>query len=223
MAIAVDTSVAGSSGSSSSFALPALSTAGTNEIIMVFVETNGGPVTSISDTASLTWTFLKNQDDGNAGEKMEMWYAKAAAQLSSDVITVNTTSAAFITACAVAISGANFSSPFDSNAAIPTSHDNSNHLTFTTSNANDLLIAGGRSGGQAPDAPYTTIYAANFLSVGYVIVSTTQSSGSDFSVNGGSSTWAVGTALVQDTGGGGTTPWVPNAMDAIRQRSVVLA
>lgn len=92
-------------------------------------------VTSVSDTAGLTWTLHKQFNwqithGSVTRQDMEIWWAHAPSALTGDTITVTTANTstnalAGLTddSCFVAfgISGANFTSPFDTNVSIPAS------------------------------------------------------------------------------------------------------
>lgn len=160
---------AANSGSSNALALSAFSTTYPNSLICVAVMTNGGPATAPTG-GGLSFTLRKRQ--GTNPTNLELWTAIADAPLSSQVITVNTTSADFVTACVFAFSGVNAASPFDSNGALPGTTN-----SFTTSNADDILLCIGRlaSSSETEDAGFTLITGADFLGVEYKIVSATQS------------------------------------------------
>lgn len=161
------------SGGTASQALPAFSNSACNQIAYVDIITNGGPVTGVT-SANATWSKRTNTINGSTTH--ELWFAKPAAALTSEVVTVATTTSAFFTAYIFAFSGSHIASPFDGNGAIP-SVTNGGTCTFTTSNANDILIAGGVSGNTSPDTSYTLIFGSgtNFLLSEYQIVSATQS------------------------------------------------
>jgi hypothetical protein len=180
------------SGGSSALALPAFSTTYGNDVVYVALVTNGGP--GLAPTGGgLTFTLRARDNDGTSNDNVELWSAIASSPLSGAVITVNTTSSAFVTGCIFAFSGTKSSSPFDSNAAIPAITSTGNYFippTFTTSNngtvGNDILIALGRTGGTVTAAAgFTLITGANFLGVNYQLVSSPQSAVTW--------TWATGT------------------------------
>ncbi len=173
------------SSSTGALALPAFSTTYDEDIIYIGVITNGGPVTSITG-GGLTWAVRTTENSG--GTNVEIWYAKAATALSGVVFTVNTTSAAFITAAVFAVSGASYASPFDANASIPEEAANGVALSISTTTADDILIVVSLSGGSNTiDAPYTSLHASDFLSVGYQILTGT--------VSGQGATWNSGGSL----------------------------
>ena len=112
-------------------------------MIVAFIADNFGPVVSITDTAGLTWQE-RARNVGIAGQYFEEeWYAIATSSLSSDVITITQTGSGVIPVDAFGVSGANTSSPFDGTAATNASGDITG---YSTSNADDMLIAGYREG-----------------------------------------------------------------------------
>lgn len=109
-----------------------LTTADTDDIIVLIFGselnsvTNQGYITvsSISDTASLTWHRRGGGTAVNNGiyRNIEEWYAISTAALTSDVITVTVTgpySSGYTMLNAFGVSGANLSIPFDNNSVLP--------------------------------------------------------------------------------------------------------
>lgn len=176
--LAVDSSVHATSNTTSN-ALT-LSTSGTNRVIIVSAATNGGPVTGVSDTAGLTWT--KAGDTMSLGasgsQDLELWWAPAAAQLSSDVITVSYTSGVFNSATALAVSGAtSISSPFDGAAAVKWGFASDDPNSITTTAASTLVVGTFRFGSTAsPTAGsgFTLVSGADFAMTEYQILSSAQ-------------------------------------------------
>ena len=175
------------SGSASTLALPAFSTTYAGQVFIAFM-TNGGP--GLAPTGGgLTFTNRAVVDNTVTNQNTELWSAPSAAPITSQVFTLNTTAANFLTGVIWAFSGVKTSAVFDPTAATTTS--TGTYPTFNTSNANDTLFAIGRTGGTVtPPSGFTLIYGANFLGVAYQLVSATQS--------GTAWTWATG------TNGGGT-------------------
>ena len=153
-----------------------LTTANANDVIIVDVVQNGTSVSSVSDAAGLVWHARAIA--GTAPFTIYEYYAIAPNALSSDAITVNFAgTASYADVNAFGVSGANTASPFDSNVSVPATPANSTG-SITTSNANDLIIAGYRFGGNATPvagAGWTAINASGgyYLSE-YQIVSATQ-------------------------------------------------
>lgn len=114
-------------------------------IILTSYETSSSiHISSISDSAGLTWLDRKTLANSGQGGTTEEWYAIAANPLSSDTITVTYSSSsttAGITAFGIA--GANTASPFDSNLASPvtnTGSSSSPSVSITTHNSPDIII-----------------------------------------------------------------------------------
>lgn len=181
MALAIDGNVDVGLGSAhSSIVLPALSTSGTNRLIVVVAAVNGPAVvvSSVTSTSSLTFT-LRATCGGDY--PIEEWVAVAAAQLTNEVITVNYSAATtFSQANAFGISGGNTSTKYDSNGSLPATSTADANLSISTSNANTLIIGGFRIVNGVPNAPGgswtvlspgTTSYFLTF----YQIASATQS------------------------------------------------
>lgn len=184
------------SGTTAALALPGFTTTNGNVIVYIGTTTNGGPITSITG-ASLTWAQRAGMFTGNAGEYTELWYAKSSSALSGAVFTINNTSSAFIGGTVFAFSGAAFASPFDTNASIPETTPGGTSLSFSTDNANDILVIVGRGTGGA-DPPYTQVASnANFVSAGYRSVTATQSPTSILWAGGGAFYMSIADAIMQ--------------------------
>lgn len=202
MALSVSGTPVTNAGTGTPLALPAFTAAGSNLVVVVGVIINGGTVTSISDTAGLTWTRRAAGGGGQFGT--EEWYAISSGALSSDIITINQSGGGYIAAGAFAIAGARVSaSPFDQNAALPaigSSGDGSaiSDVTATTSTANDILIGIYRASVASPTAGtgFTVAVGAGFMLMEYQIVSATQSA-LDVPLGGGATNnGGIGDAIV---------------------------
>ena len=154
-----------------------LTTADGNDVIILNVAENGTSVSSVSDTDGLTWH--EKAVAGTAGNLIYQYYAVAPTALSADTITVTFAGTSYFTDLnAFGITGANTSSPFDTNASLPATA-NSGTASATTSNADDLVLAAYRFGSDtSPSAGsgWTAINSGSdyFLSE-YQIVAATQS------------------------------------------------
>ena len=135
MTLALD-GVVNYSGASGMSMLPGLTTANTNVVIILFIYGNGTSASAISDTAGLTWNFRASYTSNTyANNNIALYYAVSSAALSNDVITI--TSAAFngITAIAFGVSGANTTTPFDTNVSLPmTGETDPGTISTTASN-----------------------------------------------------------------------------------------
>jgi hypothetical protein len=74
---------------------------------------NNGGVTSVTDTAGLTWKKRNRRSTGGTTPITEIWWAHAPTALVGDVITVHTNLTGFIVINALAIAGANVNTPWD--------------------------------------------------------------------------------------------------------------
>src|SRR4029077_20110557 len=119
-------------------------------VIILEVLQNGTTVSSVSDTAGLVWH--QRAVAGTGSQTIYEYYAIAANAVAADTITVNFTgTASYVDLNAFGISGANTSSPFDSNLSLPATPADSLG-TVTTSNANDFIFAAYRSLDPTPSA-----------------------------------------------------------------------
>lgn len=198
MALALDGSVHGNSGSASSLSV-SLTTANAGDDIFVVVTTNGGPVTSVTATG-LTFS-LHTAGQFSAGQPLEIWYAKNAGVLTAVSITINTTSADFITVDAFGISGADVSTVFDSNGSVPnlTTVFGGDAIISTTSANCFLLGAYRQSSTVSPTAGagFTLISGADYQLVEYFIVSAAQTNFDFTKITGRDDTRVgIGTAIM---------------------------
>ena len=167
MALALD----GSNGvivtSSSTTAAVTLSTAQSNDVIVLVSEANGvsqtgstAHITSISaGTLSFTNRVLLSLINN---QSIELWYAVAASPLSALSITATYGTSIVATMCAFGISGANTTTIVDPNGVLPVNNNTAADPTFSTTDANTFVIGWLRFGSIAtPTAGtgWTAIYA----------------------------------------------------------------
>ena len=178
-----------------------LTTAVNNDVIILGIEENGTTVGVISDTAGLTWHMRAVA--GSSPNLIYEYYAIAPTALAGDVITVGFSGAAsYATLNAFGISGANTSSPFDTNVSLAATSANST-VSVTTSNANDLIFADYRLAPANPSSGsgWTGIASGDYYLSEYQIVAATQTglvatvSNGGQTINGG-----IVDAVVQATG-----------------------
>jgi hypothetical protein len=182
-----------------------LTTPSSLDIIDIFVTTNGGAsgypgVSSISSSNTTGWSQRASVTSGSS-HVLQEWQGKAAAPLSSEVITINLNlTSTFTTASAIAITGANQTTIFDSNGALPATASSGN-VAITTSNANDIVLAGyAFANNTTPSAGggWTQLLGANYMLVEYQIVSTTQSSlSATIGTGDGDENNGIGDAIMQ--------------------------
>ena len=152
-----------------------LTTAQTNDVVNICIGLAGGnAISSITDTAGLTWT----QRYSNAGNFAE-YYAVSAGALASDTITLTPNyGATAVTAQAFGVHGAKAGTPYDTNAGVP-SFAAAASTTYSTTNPNDFVVGCYSSSGSATPAPpsgFTQIGTpANYMSVSYQTTTSEQS------------------------------------------------
>lgn len=139
-ALALDGHATGSANTNKTSATATLTTTQTNDVVIACVgvnsvSTTAVTVSTITDGAGLTWTkrsSVGGADSNSHYDDLECWWAASSGSLTSDVITVTTTASTdTIAIYAFGISGANTSSPFDTNASLPKAGTN---LTATSTN-----------------------------------------------------------------------------------------
>jgi hypothetical protein len=118
-----------------------ISTTQSNDILILFVQNNNAIINTVTST-SLTWTMREE----TALPSVSEWYAKAASPLSSEVVTItfDTGGSSFDQEVVFAVSGANYSSPFDTNASIPEKGTTAGNPTFSTTGAATLVVSSQR-------------------------------------------------------------------------------
>jgi hypothetical protein len=179
-----------------------ISTTGGNRLILVHALCNGGPVTSVT-SANLTFNRWGRSDSGST--TVEVWYAVASSSLSSEVITVNQTSSAYITVCATAAySGSGLDIDFDPDATNPTVGTANTSGTISTATADARIIGLYRSNASAtttPAATWTGIDSNQFIMVEYKDFTATQSALSvPVMTNTGTNGWVI-YAIIESSGG----------------------
>lgn len=161
-----------------------LTTSDANDIIIVDITTNGGPIVSVSSVALGNFTHHASSSDTTTAQNIERWYAVSSGILSTDIISVTLTSQfEYTTVDAYGISGAHTASPFDSGGPVTdssggnTSAGGADPYPITTANANTMIIGAYRASTASPTAGsgFTQISGADFQLTEYKIVSTTQS------------------------------------------------
>jgi hypothetical protein len=200
MALAIDGSI-GFTGTTNPITC-ILTTTQSNDIIIVSSSANTATVTSVTG-GGLSFT---QRAASPGGSDVSEWSAVAASPLSSVTLTINfsgTPSAC--TGCAFGVSGANTSTIWDSNGSIPASNSTAGDPTFSTTNANDIVIGSIRGNTATPTSGsgWTAIYAPSngFYICQYQIFSSPQS----------------GTTCALGTGSGNGNGYV---VDAIIQATV---
>lgn len=122
-----------------------LTTTNSNDVIIVAVaRADDGPVVSVT-SPHLTFTRRTRQPWGGADGTVgitydEEWYAIATSPLSSEVVTVSQQSGSTsdLDFAAFGISGANTSTPYDTNGSLP-ALTGSGTATVSTTHGNDMI------------------------------------------------------------------------------------
>jgi hypothetical protein len=179
------TNVGANSGSSNTLTSPSLSTTFCNDLVVVLAGNDANGVSTVVDTQGHL-TFTKHVAEGGSSD-MEIWTAPlSGAPLTGDTITVTWFGGVtFINMAVVAFSGYKTSAPFDPNAAIP-NISTTGACSWTTTNANDILIGRSFTNSNTPDAGWSLIHTAtnSFFFGEYKSVSATQSGTTAASISG---------------------------------------
>jgi hypothetical protein len=206
MALSLDGSA--HSNAVASVATVTLTTSNSDNVIMLQVATNQGPVTSVT-SSGLTWSFIA-ADGTSSISQLEFWYAIASSPLSSHVITVNNTGNGFTTIDAFGVSGVDTSSPFDADASTPATNSSNADLLISTDTADTFIISGYRMSNTASPsqgAGWIKISGANYALSQYQIVSSTQTNLAA-TIASGSRNGGVALALVKASAGGSIIPQI---------------
>jgi hypothetical protein len=199
--LAIDGS-AQASGIASSHSLSLTTTSSPDVIYLsVVIQATGATVSSVSDTAGLTWKTRASITTGDI--PTYTWYAIAGSALS-DSITVTVSGTDYFTVIAFGISGADTSSPFDTNTAVPASTSGGTILpepsvSISTTGTNDMIIGIVglfNSPTATPGSGFTTIQATSAQTPSslaeYQIVSSAESNFAVDASDGGTNTpWTI--------------------------------
>ena len=142
--VAIDGSNSGSTTGRKASLTVSITTSKTNDIIYLLVSLPSGiSVSSVSDASALSWNHRQTEDANSV--RVETWYAVSSGVLSGDVVTVSASASTKFSSTVFGVSGTNTASPFDpgfSSALVATGSGTSGSISLTTSNANDLIVAG---------------------------------------------------------------------------------
>jgi hypothetical protein len=169
-----------------------LNTSQSNDIVIVASNSNSTNITGITGPG-LSFTRRSRVAGSNTTDE---WYAVASSPLSSASIVITYgSSGQYYSAAVFAISGANTSTIWDSNGGIPVTGATAADPTFSTTNANDIVIGYLCFSGSTPSptagSGWTQIAAPSggYFLVQYQIFSSPQS-GTTCAVGTGSGTEA---------------------------------
>jgi hypothetical protein len=199
MTLAFDASVAGTN-SAATLTLPALTTAQSNEIILLQADGNADHLTAPSSSPALTWNQIYLA--GSGPPPIGAWWALAATA-QAYTIAVNQNAATFLAACAFAVQGANTSTPLDSDSPVYSASD---PITLSTASPNTMIVGMFRDNASTGSAGsgFTLVSGANFSITEYQIVSSQQTNLSiTIGTGAGTANGAIAFAIVAGAGGGG--------------------
>lgn len=182
-----------------------VSTTNANDIVLVFVQNKGtttsGTVSAMT-SSHLTFTKLQGLAFGTISYDMEVWYAKAATAVTSEVISISfnaSTPAIAARVSAIGITGIDQTTTIDTNAgSIITTTANSGStpsVNISTDHGNDIIIGmlvdggvGTSLGTVTRPSGFTQLLTTSGSSdVSYKIVAATQSAATlSWSFSGGS-------------------------------------
>lgn len=114
------------------------------DVVMAFIFTDNVP-TSVSDNSGASSGWTKRTSVAYSTFQVSLWYTTTTGTWSSVTITPTVSSGNIYGVQGCGISGANTSSPFDSNVSIPKAAGNVASTTFSTTSANTFVFAGGSS------------------------------------------------------------------------------
>jgi hypothetical protein len=145
-----------------------LSTSKTNDLIILTGDevSSSVHISSISDSAGLTWHLRKQLSNSGQNSMTEEWYAIAANSLSSDTVTVTYSSKTSGGITAFAISGANTAAPFDPSGPVTsTGSSNSPSVTLSLTNQYEMAIgiASCSSGSSSTISPGNGFFSNNYV------------------------------------------------------------
>jgi hypothetical protein len=185
-----------------------LNCAGSNNILFVLNVCSTGAVNSASDNSGITapWQRLAFAP----GSNMSLWWTKATGVFTGATITLNLSTAANSWNFLWGVNGANFSSPFDPNGALPVI-GTSSPVSITTSNPNDMLFAcygTDFSTDEIPGAGWTELFDLQNMFVERQLVSAKQTALSAAFTNTGTTYGGIGFAVTANQSFAGAANFV---------------
>lgn len=137
--LSIDGSISNFTAVGTSLAL-SLSTTKSNDVVVVGIS-NGASGPTIGVVGSSLGAFTRRSRSATGIQNVEMWYAIAAAPLSSETITITDTTTGSIGATAFGVNGAKTSAPWDTNASLPkTTIVFGGTVTISTTAANTIVL-----------------------------------------------------------------------------------
>lgn len=176
-----------------------ISTTKPNNVIVVMVFSNQGPLVSV--IGSTLGAFTKRASTGSGANIMEEWYAISPDILTMEIIVATCPASGFSAMIGFAVNGAKTSAPFDTNVALP-SIGASDPGTVSTTAANTMVLGAFRmsTGTPSAGAGFTQIEnpASVFMLVEYQLASSPQSNLSvTVGTGAGTTVSSIGDAIVQ--------------------------
>jgi hypothetical protein len=201
--LAIDGAVHGT-GSAATFPVT-LTTTQTNDYIMVCVLSNGAPVVSVVGSTLGSFTQLGHTFRPSSPFGEEIWGKFSSGILSSETITVNTTSSGTIVVDAFGVSGSGQTSlVMDAGGPQVIAGNPADPVSITTVNANTMVIGAFslQSGpGNTAGAGFTLVSATDFAVAEYKVLSATATTSVALGTPGASD-GGVAVAIVASSGGG---------------------
>jgi hypothetical protein len=177
-----------------------LTTTQSNDVIIVSVLSNVGPVTSVT-APGLTFTYRTNGVTAAPGANIiEQWRAVASSPFSG-TITVNTTGSGYTTVDAFGVSGVDTAVIYDSNASLPARSSNgSPSSAFISTTASNTFIIGAMNmvstANPGAGSGWTLISGAHYTLMEYKIVTIEQTNLQVTEATGQSHAGSYGDAMV---------------------------
>jgi hypothetical protein len=188
--LAFDKAVSGVNGSTAALPLASFTAAGANELLIIGVEANGGPITSItSSSGSYTWS-TSIQYDTSSSQYLSIFWTVATGIPSGVVFTIHATSSNYREGALLAFSGApsGLQDLGPGGTSMPTSASNITALSISTSNTNpDVAVAFNETPSVTYTSGWVAAYTGSFFKAGYQIFPSAVTgnaplSGDDYSV-----------------------------------------
>ena len=193
-----------------------------NELLVAFIAPNGGPVVSVADLLSLTWTKRASVTPcvggGGHSQTLEEWTAPGPTGGSypqTDTITITATTIDFLQANVAGVIGAHLSAPFDAAHATTmagTCSGGADPISIPTTNTNTVALGGFRNANNpspGPGAQWTALPNRNYTLAEYQFFTAAQASILINEATNGDAQAVIGDAIVLNTApsyvlGGGT-------------------
>jgi Protein of unknown function (DUF4038)/Putative collagen-binding domain of a collagenase len=183
-----------------------LSTSLSNDIIIVDIETNGGPVVSVSGSTLGSFARRNTANSGSGSSTCERWWKRATSALSNETITVTTTSSNYHSSAAYAVSGGDSNIVWDSGTNARSGSTGTDPIDITTVYPDTMLLCASRvnNGTPTPGSGFTGILSGaspGYFLVEYKLVSSAGTYSATVGTGAGSSNGTIVDALRADNAG----------------------